>query len=288
MRSAFLSVCLFVTLWVAPVEAHVGPRVWIGNVGGRITTFTSDNDASPSTYTPSRVFATELEDLGGIFTTDFPGYEVRRTGGDVVGETTFAFDIDGPALYFDESSGSYITTQIMFGPPQPGPIPQLAISLGSEVRATAAGPVGGFAFFTFHGIGDHSHLSYTLLGDGVSASDGPAGVYAIPLSLRSTSLASSETFYLLLGKGVEIDDELFQTAITVAESTLVSPVVKGDMDCNGTFFDAADRVAFIQAAVNPSAYVATHQGCDILRGDMNDDGVVDGRDVQGFVGEMFD
>jgi len=286
MRQAFWVCIASLGSCVATVEAHVGPRVWIGNVNGRIVTFTSDNDANPTTYTPARVFATELEDLGGIFTTDFPGYEVRRTGGNVAGDTTFGFDIAGPALYFDELSGTYATTAAMFGPPQPGPIPQLAVSLGGDVAATAGGPVGGFAFFTFHSIGDHSHLSYTLLGDGVSASDGPVGVYAIPLTLTSAAIASSETFYLLLGKGVEIDEALFQTAIGVAEATLVAPVVKGDMDCNGTL-DTSDVAGFVLAEANPSAYVASHPACDILRADMNDDGVVNAGDIQLFVNALF-
>ncbi len=260
--------------------AHPGPRIWIGNVGGRVSTFVSDNDLAPSVYTPSRLFATDMENVAGIYTTNFPGYEVRRTGGDVSPGTTFGFNIAGPALYFDKTNSNFPTTEAMFGPPAP----QLAISLGATSRATALGPVVGFNFFTFNQIGDHSHLSYTLLGDGVTASDGPAGVYAISLNLTSSGPATSDTFYLLIGKDVEPSDPLFQSAIAAAQAALVP--VSGDMDCSGAL-DAADVAVFVQAQIDPDAYAAGHPTCAILRGDMNGDGLLDGRDVQGFVAALL-
>jgi len=271
---------VFALALVSSAAAHPGPRIWIGNVGGKVSTFVSDNDLAPSVYTPSRLFATDMENIAGIYTTNFPGYEVRRSGGDVTPGTTFGFDIVGPALYFDDATDTFLTTDAMFEPPAP----QLAISLGANSRATAGGFVAGFNFLTFNQVGDHSHLSYTLLGDGVTASDGPAGVYALALHLTSSALATSETYYLLVGKDVEPGDPLFLSAIAAARATLVP--VSGDMDCSGVL-DAADVAAFVQALLDPDAFEAAHPNCGVLHGDMTGDHAVDGRDVQPFVAALL-
>lgn len=55
----------------------------------------------------------------------------------------------------------------------------------------------------------------------------------------------------------------------------------GDMYCD-CLVDLADVVPFVQALLDPAAYVRSHPSCDILRGDMQPDGQVDGADVQGF------
>jgi len=262
--------------------AHEGPRVWIGNEAGRVTTYTSDIDIDPTVYIPSRLFGTDLEPFFGVYTTEFPGYEVRQDGGNVSPGTTFGFNITGPLLYYDAASQTFVTVAEAFGPPLPGPVPQMAITLGASIRATAAGPAAGFNFFSFNVIGDHSHLAYTLLGDGVTASDGPAGVYALSLELTSPALATSQTYYLLIGKDVEQTDDLFAEAWTVALQTLVSDAVPGDLDCSGTR-DAADVAAFVQALIDPTAYAAAHPNCNAGRADVNQDGTVDGRDVQAMV-----
>lgn len=266
---------------VAPAAAHEGPRIWLGNVGGQVAAFTSDNDVDPTTYTPSRLFATEMQEFFGIYTTEFPGYEVRQDGGDIEPETTFGFNIAGPLLYFDDATDAFVTVAEMFGPPEPGPVPQLAVSLGATIRVTGAGPVAGFNFFTFHEIGDHSHLSYTLLGDGVNAGSGPAGVYALPLNITSASLMTSETNYLLIGKEVAESDALFQEAHAVAQATLVPTAVPGDMNCDGALTEE-DIPDFVVALLDSSAYEASHLSCDIMLGDMNQDESVDALDIQGF------
>jgi hypothetical protein len=280
-----IMVLLACASFASPAVAHDGTRVWIDVVNGKVVTLTSDNDLAPTIYTNSQLFTTELDDVFGVFTTEFPGYEVRRTGGSVSSETTFGFNITGPALFFDTATQTFVTTQAQFGPPQSGPVPQMALSIGSTISVTASGLVSGFNFFTFHQIGDHAHLSYTLLGDGETASDGPVGVYAVALQLTSNGLASSDTFYLLIGKGVADEDPEFQTAIAVAEATLVSQTVLGDMNCSGAL-DIADVPDFAQALLDPTGYTNTHQSCNILRGDMNQDGLVNGRDVQLFVSHL--
>lgn len=286
MRMLILSALAL--LAIAPMSlAHPGPRIWLGNTDGSIVTFTSDNDLNPTTYSASRLFSTELDDLAGIFTVQFPGFEVRRDGGNVAPETTFGFNITGPLLYFDDVTDAFVTVADMFGPPEPGPIPQLAVSRGSDIRLTGPGPVNGFNFFTFHGIGDHSHLSYTLLGDGVNAGGGPTGVYALPMNVSSAALATSETYYLLIGKEVAETDPLFLDAYAVAQATLVPTDIPGDMNCDGAV-NESDIPGFVLALLDPAAYDAAYPGCDSVRADMNNDGESDALDMQGFTNALLD
>lgn len=266
---------LLVLALTSPVVAHPGPRVWLDTVGGKIKTYTSDNDLSPTVYTASRIFTTDMEDLGGgVFSTDFPGYEVRRTGGSVAAGTTFGFNLVGPALYYDAANNRFVALQTMFG--QPGPVPQIAISLNDSFVISGAGPQAGFSFFTFNQIGDHAHMSYTFLGDGQTASDGPAGVYVLQMNLTTAGFPNSDTFYLLVGKSTEQDDPEFLAAIAAAQATLLNP---GDMDCSGSL-TLSDVAPFAQALIDPTGYGAAHPGCNIFQADLNRDGRVDGLDVQ--------
>lgn len=283
----FMAYFIALGIAVAPAAAHEGPRIWLGNVAGQVATFTSDNDLDPTVYTPLRLFTTELQQFFGIYTTEFPGYEVRQDGGDVDAGTTFGFNITGPLLYFDDATDTFVTVAEMFGPPQPGPVPQMAVSLGATIRTTNAGPVAGFNFFTFHEIGDHSHLSYTLLGDGVNAGGGPAGVYALPMNVASATLATSETYYLLIGKEVAETAPLFLDAYAIAQITLVPAEMPGDMNCDGAV-NEADIPAFVLALLDPAAYSAAYPGCDPTRADLNTDGESDALDLQPFVDAMAD
>lgn len=282
----FSMIIAILTIAAAPVAAHEGPRIWIGSVDGKVTTFTSDNDLDPTTYEPARLFTAQLQEFFGIFTAEFPGYEVRQTGGDIPPGTTFGFNITGPLLYFDDFTDTFVTVQAHFGPPQPGPTPQMALSLGMNIRTTGSSPVTGFNFFTFHEIGDHSHLSYTLLGDGLSAGGGPTGVYAIGLELESAEIMSSEIYYLLIGKDIAESDPLFQQAHAVAQATLVPSEVPGDMNCDGAF-DEGDIPAFVLAIISPDAFGVTYPGCDPERADMNGDGESDALDTQGFTNALL-
>jgi hypothetical protein len=219
--------------------AHPGPRVWVGNDDGVITTYTSDNDLSPSRYTPSRLFTGTLDEFlpgTGVYTTDVPGYEVKTIDGGVSPGTRFSFGIAGPLLAYDPETRLYLTTRQLFG--DPGPAPQMAVSAGNAVAQTGDGPVDGFEFFTYATPGDHAHLFYTLFGDGATASDGPDAVYALPLLLKSPSLAPSQTYYLLLGKGYGPGSELFDDATDAARKTLLGRL-RGDVNFDGRV-DALD------------------------------------------------
>jgi hypothetical protein len=204
--------------------AHDGPRVWIGNTAGKITTFKSDNDFDPSTYHPARAFGATFDNLFDIYTTEFPGFEVRRDGGGVPEETRFGFNITSPLLRFDPVAQSFDST-----PPtlaavpglQPSPSPRLLITQSHRERRSALGFVAGFDFFDFFGMGDHSHLAFTYLGSGDGIGQTAAGIYAIGLELTSPTLQKSAPFFVVFGKGVASTDPAFVQALNAAESTAI-------------------------------------------------------------------
>ncbi|MFQ5500740.1 MAG: hypothetical protein ACE5EQ_00380 [Phycisphaerae bacterium] len=67
---------------------------------------------------------------------------------------------------------------------------------------------------------------------------------------------------------------------------LVAPqdaIVPGDMDLN-QLVEFEDIDDFVLALLDPAAYSATHGGVDpLIRGDLNVDGLLDGREIQGFL-----
>ncbi|MCG8404906.1 MAG: CRTAC1 family protein [Phycisphaerales bacterium] len=68
------------------------------------------------------------------------------------------------------------------------------------------------------------------------------------------------------------------TIVAAAPSTL------GDMDCSGSI-DHDDVKSFALALANPDLYELS--GCDILRGDFDENEQVDGRDIPGFIAFML-
>lgn len=62
--------------------------------------------------------------------------------------------------------------------------------------------------------------------------------------------------------------------------------ISGNMNCNCAL-DPLDIDAFVQALLDPAGYAAAHPTCNILRGDMQPDGNVDGTDIQGFINLLF-
>lgn len=60
----------------------------------------------------------------------------------------------------------------------------------------------------------------------------------------------------------------------------------GDLDCDGDR-DTADVSAFVLALINETAYTAAYPGCDAMRGDLNGDMILDGRDIAGFVAALL-
>ncbi|MCK6485328.1 MAG: agmatine deiminase family protein [Phycisphaerae bacterium] len=64
------------------------------------------------------------------------------------------------------------------------------------------------------------------------------------------------------------------------------PVIAGDMNCDGAL-NSADVAPFALALTDPAAYGLAYPGCNLSRGDMNGDTLVDGSDVIGFIDALY-
>jgi hypothetical protein len=217
-----------VVLTVGAAWAHEGPRVWLDQSGGRVITLTSDNDISPTTFTPSRVFVGQFGQLFGVWTTEFPGYEVRSIGPSVAEGTTFGFRLAGPLLKYDDSTDRVHPVHEIFGPT----VPQLAVSLDATVAVTESGPRDGFDYFQYFGAGDHSHLSFTLLGDGISptAPPPPDGAYVLPLINTGAGLLASDWYFIVFQKNATTT----QRDRAASLASVMSGALPGDANFDGT------------------------------------------------------
>lgn len=205
-------------------QAHDGARIFLGNVNGQVTTYFGNNDQDSTSFVQQRIFTQPLPNFlnTGIYTTDFPGFQVVEGTG-IPSDSTFSFTIAGPLYYFANynasvGTGTFLPVAQAFAG---GTIPQLAVSQEDMISITAEGRVSGFDFFTYNEPGDHGHNSYTLYGNGTSASNGASGVYLLPLEVTGTTLATSETFYLLLGKDVAVPSVQMDAAVNAASAQFV-------------------------------------------------------------------
>lgn len=211
--------------------AHAGPRIWLNVSSGRVVTYAGPYPpAAPSQYQPARAFAQPLSDVGeDIWEAGFPGFQ-QVPGGAIPAGTVFRYTIAGPLLRFVPAAATtcatFETVSVHFAAMPP--IPQMAVTNElAETRYTSSGIVEGDLAFVFNTTGDHDHLTYTLLGDGVSPGGGADGIYAIPLQLRAIGYQDSDIFYLLLHKNAPAED------IADAMSVILNPRVRPDLDCDG-------------------------------------------------------
>lgn len=241
-RSMFL---LMSAALAAPALAHPGPRIWIGSDDNTLVTLIGDNDTNPTRYTPQRVFIGgadedtlqangQLDEYPvpgtGIFATEFPAYQVRLDDNAGFGAgRTFGFNFTGPILVFNPQRGGWRTSQVTFGASSPAP--QIGESAGNHSILSGDGAINGFDFYSYNAPSDHGHLVTTLYGDGTSPVDGPHVVYAVPMQLTGGGLATSQTYYVLYGRDVGLNDPAFVSAQQVANS--VFPAAPGDANLDG-------------------------------------------------------
>ena len=277
----FLSL-IALLLMTANAYGHDGTRIWIDQSNGQLVTLTSDNDFAPTAYSPSRLFATKFGyDSINPLTTEFPGFEAPRgTQHHLNNGTVIGFNIAGPAWFFESNSGHFQTTADAFGhtgAPQIG----IGISFGNT-RATADGPVAGVStlltFTSTAGVSNqnHAHVEFAIMGNGVSPSAAPAGVYALPLELTSSSLQTSETFYLLLGTAGTLTapgSALFNQAMLAAQTQFIA--MPGDTDGDGDI-DDSDLGTSLANYTGPVGVAGGRTSAD---GDTDSDGDVDDSDL---------
>jgi hypothetical protein len=128
--------------------------------------------------------------------------------------------------------------------------------------------------------------------------------YAIPAGARSAEVtlyyqSTSKEFIEFLRdenttntKGQEMydlwndNDKCPPEVMATVTIPVTTPLLLGDMDCSGVV-DPDDIAPFVLAQVDPSQYTTQYPECDINQGDMNEDMLINGDDVQLFVDALL-
>lgn len=85
--------------------------------------------------------------------------------------------------------------------------------------------------------------------------------------------------------GNQIDNSATESGAAYVFTGVGCPTL-GNLNCDCAL-DPLDIDAFVQALLDPVGYATTYPACNILRGDIQPDGNVDGADIQGFINLLF-
>jgi hypothetical protein len=271
--------CLMIAVFFAAeatATAHPGPRIWVSIDGGNVTTYAGPYPpGDPSSYHAALVFSQPLADEGGnVWATDFPGLQ-KVPGGNIPNGKTFNYNIVGPLLWYNPGDAAncphFETVADRFA--NSPPVPEMAVTNELfQTKYTSSGFVAGDAAFAYNGgAGDHNHLTYTLLGDGINPEGGPDGIYALQLQLTQAGATPSATFFLLLGKNAST------SALTDAMSALPGPRNIADLNCDSVV-GLGDLPLFEECMEGPDV----PQINECLRADLDLDEDVDLQDYAAF------
>lgn len=137
---------------------------------------------------------------------------------------------------------------------------------------------GGDAIFEF----DQADYNITIGFVGTSTNWGTGGTLTFDnVFLTGVSLDDADAYTVT----VTFDDEIATwgtNGTLTVDNLFLGVVALGDMNCDAAL-DYDDVSAFVLALVDPAGYAATYPGCDINNGDVNEDGFVNGLDIEPFV-----
>ncbi|MCZ6682139.1 MAG: hypothetical protein O7B26_03080, partial [Planctomycetota bacterium] len=66
----------------------------------------------------------------------------------------------------------------------------------------------------------------------------------------------------------------------------IPPTIRGDMNCDG-LINGRDVGPFVQAVIDPAAYEDDYPACTLAAGDMNNDTLVNAADTDNFVVKLL-
>jgi hypothetical protein len=178
-----------------------------------------------------------------------------------------------------------VTTDLaQLGVSTPGTAPQI---FAQPVPVTLQCPSGTAAFSV---VANSVALYAWWFDDGVNPAyqlfDGPdmygatiSGSATANLSIENVNTNHAGAYYCVLWNGCDFWEPSNSATTSPAQlSFLTNACAFGDMNCDQAL-TIDDVPGFIQALVNPESF----SGCNILNGDINLDGLVDGADIDPFV-----
>lgn len=141
---------------------------------------------------------------------------------------------------------------------------------------------GGDAEFTVETINASAFLwrqnGFPLV-DGPDGNGGTVGgATTDTLMIQNIAVGHAGDYDCLVSNGANTDSPYDVATSATAALSFWASCTGGDMDCDGGV-SAGDIPGFISAVLNPGGFTA----CNLLNGDANHDGHVDGRDVSPFV-----
>lgn len=103
-----------------------------------------------------------------------------------------------------------------------------------------------------------------------------------------TVLPPYQAFQGVIGQRTHLSDQDKATMAFLygAAINCENPAGRGDSNCD-SHIDAGDIPSFVQALLDPAGYLASNPGCLLCQADLNDDGMVDGTDIQLFIEAML-
>ncbi|MCB9858416.1 MAG: endonuclease [Phycisphaerales bacterium] len=149
----------------------------------------------------------------------------------------------------------------------PGFTAKLDIEFGSGLGDTDALLIDSMLALSNISAGSSGNVQATL-------SDAATGSFDATYTLRTFDQRTAENWQ----EGAVLTIHL--TGAVNTASTV------GDMNCDGVV-NFGDIGPFSLAMADATAYGSAYPACDINRGDLNGDTLVDGRDLAGFVGELL-
>ncbi len=110
------------------------------------------------------------------------------------------------------------------------------------------------------------------------------GVVTAYVSTFDGGITEDDAFHLVVGSHSHLNWGFTQPGLYEVDVRLSTYVerMQGDLACD-CIVDLLDVPAFVEALLSPETYAMDYPDCNIWNADVNEDGEIDGADIQGFV-----
>ena len=198
-----------------PAVDQVRPGVINGNA---LEIFKRDSGSGP--HYKNSIWTTPLLDIAGSWDNEYPGFTPVKDAlppgvSAIAPGTALGINLIAPLKRWDGSEFNLLP----LGETEEFRAYRTTAPTGTTVTSDS-GFSAGFNFLTVDAtLGQHRHIRYGLLGDGVNPTGGDDGLYLLTLEVTATGLLNSPPVYIIFNKNV---DPVTQSA---AEAWLAASLV---------------------------------------------------------------